>query len=102
MKINYSIASEALLADDNSDRRRIDPIIKRWEPRRHGKPGKFAALLCLEGKKHEASQTEIDTLERQVFTASIAWLVVNDAHEAYSMMAIGEAARICYTTINND
>lgn len=70
-----------------------------WEPRRHGKPGKFAALLFFEGKKHEASQTEIKNLHRLTFKASIAWLVENDAHKAYSMTAIGEAARISYTTI---
>ncbi|KAI9739939.1 MAG: hypothetical protein M1818_004995 [Claussenomyces sp. TS43310] len=99
---DFSIAPESPPTTARSDRRRVDLVIKKWQDSRSGKKARFGALLFFEAKKHKASQKEIEILEHQAFTASIAWLQENDAAEAYSMTAIGDAAKLWYTTIESD
>ncbi|KUJ13175.1 uncharacterized protein LY89DRAFT_737158 [Mollisia scopiformis] len=94
---DFSIAPESPpTEDDLSDRRRVDLVVKKWRPSRGHKKGKFGALLLFEAKRYSATQVNIETLERQAFTASIAWLIENVAEEAYSMTVIGATARLCY------
>ncbi|KAF4624634.1 hypothetical protein G7Y89_g13538 [Cudoniella acicularis] len=99
---DFSIAPEAPPTTDISNRRKVDLVIKKWQPARKGKKAKFGVVLFFEAKKYRATQPEIETLESQAFTAALAWLQENDAAEAYSMTVIGDAAKLWFTTVKSD
>jgi len=99
---DFSIAPEAPPTTDLSNRRKVDLVIKKWQPARKGKKANFGAVLFFEAKKYKATQPEIETLESQAFTAALAWLQENDVVEAYSMTVIGDAAKLWFTTVKSD